>query len=123
MTGEKPGFPDCVEAEVTSGAITTKRGVNTRGCWRLTTRSSLRWAAAMDFINRLLSTSALVLALGGSLLLFIHVRDSIRGEEMLASLMTLQRGCACQGAPPAHAGFTSQPCHGRKKVGEGSGSI
>ena len=62
----------------------------------------------MQVVNRLLCVIALIMAVGGSVALYIHAQDSLRKETM-ASLMTSQRVCVCQGTPHGQAGFSPRP--------------
>ncbi|RKE73890.1 hypothetical protein DFP91_1787 [Pseudorhodoplanes sinuspersici] len=68
----------------------------------------------MHVVNRLLCVIALILAVGGSVALYVHAQDAIRMETMQASVVTSLRVCVCQGTPPGQAGFSRVHCPFRR---------
>jgi hypothetical protein len=62
----------------------------------------------MQVVNRLLCVIAQIMAVGGSVALYVYAQDIIRRETMQAS--SSQRACVCQGTSPGQAGFLPVQC-------------
>ena len=81
------------------------------GRQQLTVESSSQRVAMpvvnMPVVNRLLWVIAQMMAVGGSVALYIYAQDSLRSQSMS---MSSQRACLCQGTGPGPAGFSPVRC-------------
>jgi hypothetical protein len=61
----------------------------------------------MPVVNRLLWVIAQIMAVGGSIALYVYAQDSLLSQTMQTSA---QRACLCQGTQPGQAGFLPVQC-------------